>query len=90
MPSRNVSIRGLPEWLIRDYLVDLGAQPADPPEATQMRTADWAVSWSSQRVLMPGGAFSLTQFDFTFESEDVEVLACIEKEFLKKTQRGGG
>lgn len=90
MPSRSVSIRGVPEWLIRDYLVDLGAQPADPPETAPLRAADWTVSWESQSVLMPGGAFSLTQFDFTFESEDEDVLARVEEEFLKKTQRGGG
>ena len=51
---------------------------------------DWPVSWQSQRVLMPGGAFSLTQFDFAFESGDESVLASIEVEFLKKTLRGGG
>ena len=89
MPVRSVSIRGLPDWLIRDYLTALGAQPAGPA-AARMRAPDWTVSWTSRRIPMPGGAFSLTQFDIAFEAPDDAVLVRIEDAFLKKAQRGGG
>ena len=85
-----VSIRGVPEWLIYEYLVELGAEPTSQPKSARMRSPDWTVSWGSERVLMPGGAFSITQLNFTFESDDQRALARIMEEFLLKTQRGGG
>ena len=74
-PSREtLSIRGLPEWLIREYLEELGASAAPDPasaaridgsdgDATRMAAAGWAVTWPSQRIALPGGTLNLTQFD---------------------------
>jgi len=90
MAGSHVSIRGLPEWLIRDYLTALGARSAVLPDAPRMQADGWTVSWSSRSILMPGGAFSLTQFDIVFESAAPDLLASIKEAFLKKVQRGGG
>ncbi len=95
MSTATLSIRGLPEWLIREYCEELGAS-ADPAsaaggdgEATRMAAADWSVTWSSQRVALPGGTLSLTQFDIVFDGDERAVEAAAEA-FLKKAQRGGG
>ncbi|MEE8336423.1 MAG: hypothetical protein V3R95_00030 [Dehalococcoidia bacterium] len=93
--TETLSIRGLPEWLIREYFEELGAAP-DPAsaarvdgEATRMAAAGWAVTWSSQRIALPGGTLSLTQFDLVFDGDERAVAAASEA-FLKKAQRGGG
>ena len=90
MPARTVSIRGLPDWLIRDYLVALGARPTDPLDASQLAAPNWTVSWTSRRVPMPGGAFALTQFEIVFDAGNNDILDGVEDAFLKKAQRGGG
>ena len=41
-----VNLRGLPEWLIRKYLAEIGASAADTPELPQMRAEGWTVSWT--------------------------------------------
>lgn len=95
MSSSTLSIRGLPEWLIRVYFEEMGAAP-DPTsaagadgEATRMAAADWSVTWTSQRVALPGGTLGLTQFDIVFDGAERAVEAASEA-FLKKAQRGGG
>ena len=84
------SCRGLPEWLIRDYLEQMGAR-ADGGDASEARMAadDWHVSWSSEKVPIAGGTLSLTEFRLLFEGEDVACEAAFDL-FMKKAQRGGG
>ncbi|MDA0366028.1 MAG: hypothetical protein O3B31_03560 [Chloroflexi bacterium] len=91
-----VSIRGLPDWLIRDYLADMGATPdggakggADASPAV-MRADRWSVTWTSQRVPIAGSAsLTLTQYDLTFSGES-DAVAEATRVFLAKAQRGGG
>lgn len=92
------SCRGLPEWLIRDYLEQMGARPegedatlrASSPDGTgQMAADDWRVSWSTEKVPIAGGTLSLTEFRLLFEGEDAACEAAFEL-FMKKAQRGGG
>ncbi len=92
MTDVELSIRGLPEWLIRAYLDEMGASPEGGDAETPRMAADgWSVSWSSQRVKIPGSSgFGLTQFDMVFTAEDAAALAEVETAFMKKAQRGGG
>ena len=61
MSTSTLSIRGLPEWLIRAYFEEMGAT-VDPTSAagadgepSGMDAGDWSVTWTSQRVALPGG-----------------------------------
>jgi hypothetical protein len=85
-----VHLRGLPEWLIRKYLAEIGASDADTAELPQMHADGWAVSWTTQRVSIAGSSgLGLTQFDIVFEG-DAALLPEVEERFMKKAQRGGG
>ena len=81
-----LSIRGLPEWLIREYLIEMGAAP-DADDAATMVAGGWSVSWDQQRVGIAGSALALTQFDLIFTGDDLEQVF---EDFMKKAQRGGG
>lgn len=81
-----LSLRGLPEWLIREYLIEMGASP-DPDSPTTMHAAAWSVTWDQQRVGIAGGTLALTQFDLVFTGDDLEQVF---DDFMKKAQRGGG
>jgi hypothetical protein len=95
LSTTTLSIRGLPEWLIRVYFEEMGAA-ADPASAagadgepSGMDAGDWSVTWTSQRVALPGGTLGLTQFDIVFEADDGALETATEA-FMKKAQRGGG
>jgi len=87
-----VSVRGLPDWLIRAYLADLGAT-SEAPEGgggETMRAARWAVTRTSRRVAIAGSdSLTLTQHELAF-SGDEEAVAEAMRLFLAKAQRGGG
>ena len=89
--SIELSLRGLPEWLIREYFKEMGAQlVGDEDEATAATAQDWAVSWSHQRVKIAGSSgIGLTQFDLIFSGEP-EIIRDVHDRFMKKAQRGGG
>lgn len=80
-------IRGVPEWLLRAYLRGLGAAPG--ANENEMTGDQYTVSWSDERVALPGGTLSLTQLNVTLEGDE-SVLAMLEPELMKKLQRGGG
>ena len=83
-----LSLRGLPEWLIREYFVEMGANPTEGAEAA-MTAAEWSVSWTHQRVEIAGGSLKLTQFDIIFVGEP-DTIQTAHDDFMKKAQRGGG
>ena len=89
--TRELSLRGLPEWLIRAYFEEMGATLEGDPETATAATAEgWSVSWTHQRVKIPGGSgFGLTQFDLVFRSDGAN-LDDVHDRFMKKAQRGGG
>lgn len=92
--TRRLAIRGLPEWLIRDYLIQLGARAAvDAPEGvvdTPRLTADqWSVVWTQAPVQIAGSVIRLTEFTLDLSGE-CEAVARAESELLLKVQRGGG
>jgi hypothetical protein len=91
MTTVALSIRGLPEWLIRDYLGEMGASPDGDDASPRMAAEGWSVSWSSQRVQIPGSSgIGLTQFDIVFTAADAATLEAVETRFMQKAQRGGG
>jgi len=84
------SIRGLPEWLLRDYLQKMGARPdAVDGSAARMAADDWRVSWTTRKAPVAGASLSLTEFAMLFEGEDAACTAAFEL-FMQKAQRGGG
>ena len=89
MTAAALSIRGLPEWLIRDYLAEMGAEAPPGGDAPRMVALTWSVSWGRQEVQIAGGGFQLTQFDLVFRG-DAPAVAKAREAFLKKAQRGGG
>lgn len=89
MSEVEVSIRGLPEWLIREYLSEMGASADGDEAAPRMAAERWAASWSSRRVSIAGSSLALTQFDMCFSGEP-DAVADARERFLKKAQRGGG
>lgn len=86
-----LSLRGLPEWLIRAYFEEMGAElVGSDAEATGATTEEWSVSWTHQRVKIAGSSgIGLTQFDLVFRGES-DVLRDVHDRFMKKAQRGGG
>jgi hypothetical protein len=83
-----VSLRGLPEWLIRDYLRDLGAGGDDG--ASTMSAPGWSVTWSRRTATIEGSpALALTQFDLVFTG-DPPLVRDAHDRFMRKAQRGGG
>lgn len=87
-----VSIRGLPDWLIRDYLAAMGATADGETDASPaaMRADRWSVTWTSQRIPIAGSAsLTLTQYDLIFSGES-DAVAEATRVFLAKAQRGGG
>ncbi|MDP6606863.1 MAG: hypothetical protein QF664_11480 [Dehalococcoidia bacterium] len=91
MSTVELSIRGLPDWLIRVYFEEMGAsvEAGDDGGEARMSADGWAVAWSSRRVALPGGTIGLTQFDLVF-SGDAGAVEQAHELFLKKAQRGGG
>ena len=79
-------LRGLPEWLIRDYLAELGGRASG---AAAVTADGWRASWTHEQATIPGAAFALTEFAITFEGER-EAVAAVHAAFMAKAQRGGG
>lgn len=90
MSKRSLSIRGLPDWLIREYLAEMGAT-SDRNEASRpcMAADRWSVMWTSRKVSIPGARFRLTQFDIVFTG-DSGAVEDAQRRFMQKAQRGGG
>lgn len=86
-----LSLRGLPEWLIRAYFEEMGAELVGGEDDASGATADgWSVAWTQQRVKILGSSgIGLTQFDLVFSGE-ADVLEDVHERFMKKAQRGGG
>lgn len=93
MARLEIGLRGLPEWLLRAYLEELGATPADPDAPEEPRAfeaPDWSVAWTVSRATIPGGSsLGFTQFNLVFEADEDD-LPGLEERFMKKAQRGGG
>ena len=89
--ATSVSIRGLPEWLIREYFVELGGAVPDKTQPLNQIVSDrWSATWSQQKVKIKGSSgMGLTQFDIVIEGIHESPQQIMEL-FMKKAQRGGG
>ena len=94
MSRIELHIRGVPEWLLRAYLAELGAAAdaaaadGDDP-APRMTGEGYAVSWSAELVQLPGGTLTLTQLNIRLDG-DAAAIAALEPVLMAKLQRGGG
>ena len=89
MSRVELHIRGVPEWLLRAYLAELGAVADDDGDAPRMTGDGYAVSWSAERAPLPGGTLTLTQLNIRLDG-DTAAIAALEPALMAKLQRGGG
>ena len=99
MSRIELHIRGVPEWLLRAYLAELGAAADDAADddggdagdgaAPRMIGDGYAVSWSAELVRLPGGTLTLTQLNIRLDG-DATAVAALEPVLMAKLQRGGG
>ena len=92
MSQRAVGLRGLPEWLIRKYLVELGAgeEFVATDDGGSMAGPDWTVEWTRRKVPLPGSlGDGLTEFAMIFDGPEGAFEPLFEN-FMRKAQRGGG
>ena len=99
MSRIELHIRGVPEWLLRAYLAELGAaadaadddggDDAAGDAAPRMTGDGYAVSWSAELVRLPGGTLTLTQWTIRLDG-DAAAIAALEPVLMAKLQRGGG
>ena len=100
---REVELRGVPIWRLREYLVDMGAEEAelgepglaDPdgvvrPDAA-MRGDGWEVQWRTERRRFhPRLNTDIEEHMFVFVAADQETVDAVFDRFMMKAQRGGG
>ena len=94
MSRIELRIRGVPVWLLRAYLAELGAVADDGGDddddaAPRMIGDGYAVSWSAELVRLPGGTLTLTQLNIRLDG-DAATIAALEPVLMAKLQRGGG
>ena len=88
--ERERTLRGIPLWLVRSYLEDLGARPSGDP--TRERVALVADAWGAtleQVADFQIGSLRVGQVRLTLSGEDAALrpmLAALEKRLF----RGGG
>jgi len=100
---RELILRGVPIWLLRQYLEQLGANEIEPPRpgATDpdgvvradaaMSGEGWTVLWRTERRSMhPRLPTQIEEHYFTFTSASEEELEALLERFMLKAQRGGG
>ena len=100
---RQLTLRGVPIWLLRQYLEQLGAvdSEAPPPGATDpdgvvhpdgaMSAEGWSVLWRTEtRPMHPRLQTKLEEHYFTFSANSEEEVEELVERFMLKAQRGGG
>ena len=100
---RTVTLRGVPIWRLREYLEDMGAEPAnstqpgaaDPDGVVRpdgaMQTAHWQVVWRTERrTFHPRLTTTIEEHFFTFSAPNQQTVDAVFDRFMLKAQRGGG
>ena len=100
---RELTLRAVPIWLLRQYLEQLGAVdvPPPPPGATDpdavvtpdgaMSGDGWTVLWrTEQRPMHPRLPTKMDEHYFVFTAETEQALDALIDRFMLKAQRGGG
>lgn len=100
---RELTLRAVPIWLLRQYLEQLGATeieppapgPTDPdavvPPDAAMSGDGWTVMWrTEQRPMHPRLPTKIDEHHFVFTAETDEAVERLLDRFMMKAQRGGG
>ena len=100
---REMTLRGVPIWLLRQYLEQLGAADIDLPQpgATDpdgvvrpdaaMSGDGWTVLWRTEQAPKhPRLPTKIDEHFFVFTAKSEEDLDSLLERFMLKAQRGGG
>ncbi|MDE2989150.1 MAG: hypothetical protein OXT70_14055 [Chloroflexota bacterium] len=100
---RELTLRAVPIWVLRQYLEQLGAVDSKPPppgstDPDAVVTPDgamsgdgWTVLWrTEQRPMHPRLPTKMDEHYFVFTAETEEALEALIDRFMLKAQRGGG
>ncbi len=100
---REITLRAMPIWLLRQYLEQLGASDVDPPSpgATDpdgvvqpdgaMSGDGWSVLWrTEQRSMHPQLPTKMDEHYFVFTAGSEEAMESLIERFMMKAHRGGG
>ncbi len=100
---KEITLRGVPIWLLRQYLEQLGASSIDlpPPGATDpdgvvrpdaaMSGEGWTVLWrTEQQPIHPRLPTRIDEHYFVFTAGSEAELDSLIERFMLKAQRGGG
>ena len=100
---RELTLRGVPIWLLQQYLEQLGAQaiPPPPPGATDpdgvvradgaMQGDGWTVLWRTElQPMHPQLPTKIAEHHFVFTAPSEEALTALLDRFMLKAHRGGG
>jgi len=100
---RELTLRGVPIWLLRQYLEQLGASEIEPPSPGPtdpdavvspdgaMSGDGWTVLWrTEQRPMHPRLPTKMDEHFFVFIAESEQALESLIDRFMLKAQRGGG
>ncbi len=100
---REMTLRAVPIWVLRQYLEQLGAVDSKPPppgstDPDGVVTPDgamsgdgWTVLWrTEQRPMHPRLPTKMDEHYFVFTAETEEALEALIDRFMLKAQRGGG
>lgn len=100
---RELTLRAVPIWLLRQYLEQLGAKEIEPPEPgptdpdgvvrpdAAMSGDNWTVMWrTEQRSMHPRLPTKMDEHYFVFTAENEEAVDGLIDRFMIKAQRGGG
>lgn len=100
---RELTLRAVPIWLLREYLEQLGATEiaspspgaTDPDGVTRPHGAmsgdGWTVLWrTDQRPIHPRLPTRMDEHHFVFTAESEAALESLLERFMLKAQRGGG
>ncbi|MXV80603.1 MAG: hypothetical protein F4X58_07085 [Chloroflexi bacterium] len=100
---RELTLRAVPIWVLRQYLEQLGAVDSKPPppgptDPDAVVTPDgamsgdgWTVLWrTEQRPMHPRLPTKMDEHYFVFTAETEEALEVLLDRFMLKAQRGGG
>ena len=100
---REITLRAMPIWLLRQYLEQLGASDVDPPSpgATDpdgvvqpdgsMSGDGWSVLWrTEQRSMHPQLLTKVDEHYFVFTAGSEEEMESLIERFMMKAHRGGG
>ena len=100
---RELTLRAVPIWLLRQYLEQLGAVEIAPPAPGQtdpdgvvrpdaaMSGDGWTVAWrTEQRPMHPRLSTKMDEHYFVFTAETEDAMETLIDRFMMKAQRGGG